>query len=460
PAVIELAMVAGILWSLFDWTYPLVVVVTIAAYLAWTFGITEWRLNFRRTMNTHDAEANTKAIDSLINYETVKYFGNEAHEASRFDRAHTAYENAAVKSHASLSLLNIGQGATITLGLVIMMAMAGHGIVRGTMTPGDFVLVNTYLIQIFLPLNFLGMVYREIKQSIVDMEIMFNLGDTTPEIADAPDAPALALAGGTVRFEGVHFGYGADREVLKGVTLEVPAGETLAIVGSSGAGKSTIARLLFRFYEVTGGRVTIDGQDIRTVTQDSLRRAIGVVPQDTVLFNDTIGYNVAYGRPDAPWEEVEQAAKLASIHDFVMGLKDGYDTKVGERGLKLSGGEKQRVAIARTILKDPGILIFDEATSQLDSHTEKDIQAALARVSTGRTTLIIAHRLSTVIHANKIVVLDGGKVVEEGTHAGLLGAEGRYATLWRKQQEATRLENRLEETIMDPDTGIESRHNI
>ncbi|WP_413205763.1 ABCB family ABC transporter ATP-binding protein/permease [Rhodospirillum sp. A1_3_36] len=458
PALIELVMVAGILWSLFDWTYPLVVMVTIAAYLAWTFGITEWRLSFRRTMNTHDAEANTKAIDSLINYETVKYFGNEAHEASRFDRALTAYENAAVKSHASLSLLNIGQGATITIGLVIMMAMAGHGIVKGTMTPGDFVLVNTYLIQIFLPLNFLGMVYREIKQSIVDMEIMFNLGDTAPEIADGPNASALALSGGTVRFEDVHFGYGADREVLKGVTLEVPAGETLAIVGSSGAGKSTIARLLFRFYEVTGGRVTIDGQDIRTVTQDSLRRAIGVVPQDTVLFNDSIGYNIAYGRPDAPWEEVERAAKLASIHDFVMGLPEGYASKVGERGLKLSGGEKQRVAIARTILKDPGILIFDEATSQLDSHTEKDIQAALARVSTGRTTLIIAHRLSTVIHANKIVVLDGGKVVEQGTHTGLLAAEGRYATLWHKQQEATRLEHRLEETVRDPDTDVESRH--
>jgi ATP-binding cassette subfamily B protein len=458
PAVIEVAMVAGILWSLFDWTYPLVVVVTIVAYLAWTFAITEWRLGFRRTMNTHDAEANTKAIDSLINYETVKYFGNEAHEAERFDRALTAYENAAVKSHASLSMLNLGQGTIITLGLVVIMALAGQGIVDGTLTPGDFVLVNTYMVQLFLPLNFLGMVYREIKQSIVDMEIMFGLGETIPEVTDRADAQPLALSGGTVRFEGVHFGYGADREVLKGVTLEVPAGHTLAIVGPSGAGKSTISRLLFRFYDVTGGRITIDDQDIRAVTQDSLRRAIGVVPQDTVLFNDTIGYNIAYGRPGATRAEIEEAARLASIHDFVQGLKDGYDTKVGERGLKLSGGEKQRVAIARTILKNPGILIFDEATSQLDSHTEKDIQGALAQVSVGRTTLIIAHRLSTVIHADKIVVLDGGRVVEQGTHAGLLAAEGRYAILWRKQQEATQLETRLEAAARDPDTNVESRH--
>jgi ATP-binding cassette subfamily B protein len=456
PAVIELVMVCAILWSLYDWTFAAAVVVTIAVYIVWTLAITDWRLSFRRTMNQHDAEANTKAIDSLLNYETVKYFGNEEHEARRFDRALTAYENAAVKSHGSLSLLNIGQGAIIAAGLVVIMSMAARGIVNGTMTAGDFVLVNTYLMQLYMPLNFLGMVYREIKQALVDMEVMFGLKDQPPEVADRPGAGALVVEGGTVRFEGVRFAYGPDRDVLRGIDLEVPAGRTVAIVGPSGAGKSTIGRLLYRFYDVTGGGVTIDGQDVRDVTQASLRRAIGVVPQDTVLFNDTIGYNIAYGNPDAPWEEVERAARLASLHDFVTSLPKGYDTTVGERGLKLSGGEKQRVAIARAILKDPAILLFDEATSQLDSHTEKDIQAALRQVSAGRTTLVIAHRLSTVIDADRIVVLEDGRVAETGTHQDLLGQGGRYAALWKKQQEAQDLEARLEVAARDPDTDREA----
>ncbi len=455
PAVIELVMVCAILWWMYDWTFALAIVGTIAAYILWTLAITDWRLSFRRTMNLHDAEANTKAIDSLLNYETVKYFGNEEHEARRFDRALMAYENAAVKSHGSLSILNMGQGTIIAVGLVVIMSMAGRGIVAGTMTPGDFVLVNTYLMQLYMPLNFLGMVYREIKQALVDMELMFGLRDQAPEVADNPDAPPMRIEGGTVRFEGVRFAYGPERDVLRGIDLEVPAGRTVAIVGPSGAGKSTIGRLLYRFYDVTAGRVTIDGQDVRAVTQASLRRAIGVVPQDTVLFNDTIGYNIAYGNPDAPWEEVERAARLASLHDFVSSLPKGYDTTVGERGLKLSGGEKQRVAIARAILKNPAILLFDEATSQLDSHTEKDIQAALRQVSRGRTTLVVAHRLSTVIDADRIAVLDDGRVAESGTHDELLALNGRYAGLWRKQQETRDLEERLSVAALDPDTDHE-----
>ncbi len=455
PAVIELIMVCAILWWMYDWTFAAAIVATMAAYILWTLAITDWRLSFRRTMNQHDAEANTKAIDSLLNYETVKYFGNEEHEARRFDRALMAYENAAVKSHGSLSILNMGQGAIIAVGLVVIMSMAGRGIVAGTMTPGDFVLVNTYLMQLYMPLNFLGMVYREIKQALVDMELMFGLRDQAPEVADKPDAPPMRIEGGTVRFEGVRFAYGPERDVLRGIDLEVPAGRTVAIVGPSGAGKSTIGRLLYRFYDVTAGRVTIDGQDVRAVTQASLRRAIGVVPQDTVLFNDTIGYNIAYGNPDAPWDEVERAARLASLHDFVSSLPKGYDTTVGERGLKLSGGEKQRVAIARAILKDPAILLFDEATSQLDSHTEKDIQAALRQVSRGRTTLVVAHRLSTVIDADRIAVLDDGRVAESGTHDELLALNGRYAGLWRKQQETRDLEERLSVAALDPDTDHE-----
>ncbi len=451
PSLIELAMVCGTLWWLFDWTFAAAIVVTIAVYVAWTLVITDWRVGFRRTMNRHDAEANTRAIDSLLNYETVKYFGNEEHEARRFDQALSAYEDAAVRSHSSLSLLNLGQGVIISTGLVTVMAMAGHGIVEGRMTPGDFVLVNTYLLQLYMPLNFLGMVYREIKQALVDMELMFSLSDEPPEVADVRDATDLRVTGGAVRFEGVGFGYGPDRTVLRGVDIMVPAGQTVALVGPSGAGKSTIGRLLFRFYDVAEGRVLIDGQDIRAVTQASLRQAIGVVPQETVLFNDTIGYNIAYGRPGATQAEVEQAARLAALHDFVAGLPDGYDTTVGERGLKLSGGEKQRVSIARAILKDPPVLLFDEATSQLDSHTEKEIQAALRRVSAGRTTLVIAHRLSTVVDADRIVVLDGGRVAESGTHQALLAQGGRYAALWARQQEARDLEVRLERAARDAD---------
>jgi len=458
PALIELTLVCGTLWWLFDWAFAVAVLATISAYVAWTMVVTDWRVGFRRTMNRHDAEANTKAIDSLLNYETVKYFGNEEHEASRFDRALTAYENAAVKSHASLSLLNLGQGVVIAGGLIVIMAMAGRGIVAGRMTPGDFVLVNTYMIQLFQPLTFLGMVYREIKQALVDMDLMFTLSDRRPEVADAPDAPDLIVTGGEVRFDAVRFGYGPDREVLRGVDITVPAGQRVALVGPSGAGKSTISRLLFRFYDVTGGRVLIDGQDLRAVTQASLRRAIGVVPQDTVLFNDTIGYNIAYGRPGATQEEIERAARLAALHDFVMTLPKGYDTTVGERGLKLSGGEKQRVSIARAILKDPPILLFDEATSHLDSLTEKDIQTALRHVSIGRTTLVIAHRLSTVVDADHIVVLEGGRVAESGTHQDLLALGGRYAALWARQQEARDLEDRLARAVQGPETdpGTES----
>jgi ATP-binding cassette subfamily B protein len=393
PTLLEIVLVCGILWSLFGIWYALVTFVCIGGYIAWTLVVTEWRTKFRRAMNETDNEAHTKAVDSLLNFETVKYFGNEAHEARRFDGALQAYEAAAVKSKVSLSLLNVGQGSIIGIGLIALMLMAGNGVVKGTMTIGDFVLVNAYLVQLFMPLNFLGFVYREIKQSLTDMENMFALLEERAEIGDRPDARPLVADGGEVVFDDLSFAYDPRRPVLDDVSFTVPPGKTVAIVGASGAGKSTISRLLYRFYDATSGRITIDGQDIRDVTQDSLRAAIGIVPQDTVLFNDTIFYNIAYGRPGATPSEVEQAAKLARIHDFVVGLPDGYDSTVGERGLKLSGGEKQRVAIARTILKAPRILLFDEATSALDTHTEKEIQASLREVSAGRTTLIIAHRL-------------------------------------------------------------------
>ena len=436
PTLVEITLVCGILWSLYGIWFSVVTFVAVAAYIAFTVLFTEWRLKYRRAMNESDSEANTKAIDSLLNYETVKYFGNEEHEAQRYDSSMQRYEKAAVKSLTTLSMLNIGQGFIIAAGLTAVLLMGAVRVADGTMSIGAFAAVNLYLMQLFQPLNFLGFVYREIKQSLVDMESMFGLLDVNREVADAPGAPELAVTGGVVRFDAVMFGYDARRPILKGVSFAVPAGRKVAIVGPTGAGKSTISRLLFRFYDVDGGAITIDGQDIRGVTQKSLRAAIGIVPQDTVLFNDTIFYNIRYGRPDATPAEIEAAARLAQVHDFVMGLPDGYDTKVGERGLKLSGGEKQRVAIARTILKDPRILLFDEATSALDTHTEKDIQAALRLVSKDRTTLVIAHRLSTVVDADEIIVLDQGRIAERGRHAELLARGGMYAGLWARQQEA------------------------
>ena len=444
PTILEVLLVCGILWWLFGVWYAAVTFVCIAGYIAWTVIVTEWRTRYRRTMNRSDSEAHTKAIDSLLNFETVKYFGNEAHETRRFDSALQTYEAAAVKSKVTLSLLNIGQGVIIAIGLTALMLMAGFGVAAGRLTIGDFVMVNSYLIQLYLPLNFLGFVYREIKQSLTDMEQMFTLLDVAAEVEDRPDARPLAVAGGAIVFEDVRFAYDARRTVLNGISFTVPAGRSLAIVGPSGAGKSTISRLLYRFYDVTAGRILIDGQDVRTVTQASLRATIGIVPQDTVLFNDTIFYNIAYGLPGATPTEVEAAARLARIHDFVMAQPDGYNTTVGERGLKLSGGEKQRVAIARTILKQPAILLFDEATSALDTHTEKEIQASLREVSAGRTTLAIAHRLSTVVDADEIVVLDAGRIVERGRHLDLLAAGGAYAAMWKRQQQVEEAREVLE----------------
>nr|WP_162600095.1 ABC transporter ATP-binding protein/permease [Azospirillum sp. TSH58] len=437
PTLVEITLVCVILWRMFDGWFALATFATVGSYIAYTFFVSEWRIQFRRAMNETDNKANTKAVDSLLNYETVKYFGNEGHEARRYDQALASYEQAAVKSQRSLSLLNIGQSAIISLGLAVVMGMAARGIVNGTMTLGDFVLVNTYLLQLYQPLNFFGVVYREIKQALIDVESMVTLLSVDREVADRPGAPALAITGGELRFDGVEFGYDPRRPILKGVGFTVPAGRTVAIVGPSGAGKSTIGRLLFRFYDVSGGRILIDGQDIREVTQQSLRGAIGIVPQDTVLFNDTVYYNIAYGRPGASPAEVEQAARLAHIHNFIMALPDGYETTVGERGLKLSGGEKQRVAIARTILKNPAILLFDEATSALDTHTEREIQANLREVSRGRTTLVIAHRLSTVIDADEILVMEAGRVIERGRHMELLSRGGAYAALWARQQESS-----------------------
>jgi ABC-type transport system involved in Fe-S cluster assembly fused permease/ATPase subunit len=436
PTIVEMLLVTAILWNLYDFSFAAVIFGTIVVYIALTLAITEWRTKYVRQMNETDAEANTKAIDSLLNFETVKYFGNEEHEADRFDRSRQRYERAAIRSKATLSTLNIGQGVVIAIGLVLVMIMAGQGVVEGRMTVGDFVLVNTYLVQLYMPLNFLGFVYREIRQSLVNMEQMFSLLNIHTEIADRPDAKPLQVSQGVVEFSNVDFRYEANRAILHDISFRVPAGQTVAIVGPSGAGKSTISRILFRFYDVAAGSVAIDGQDIRNVTQKSLRAAIGIVPQDTVLFNDTIYYNIAYGRPSASKEEVEQAAHLARIHDFIVSLPDGYNAMVGERGLKLSGGEKQRVAIARTILKNPPILLFDEATSALDTQTEREIQNSLKEVSRARTTLVIAHRLSTVVDADEIIVLAQGRIVERGRHAELLARTGIYAAMWRRQQEA------------------------
>jgi ATP-binding cassette subfamily B protein len=436
PTLVEIVVVAVILWVMFDISFSAIIMASLGIYIAFTLLFTEWRLRFRRQMNETDQEANTKAVDSLLNFETVKYFGNEAHEARRYDGAMQRYERAYVRSEVTLNALNFGQQAIIALGLTAVMLLAAYRVAHGQMTVGDFVLVNTYLLQLFQPLNFLGFAYREIKQGLTDMEAMFRLLREEREVADAPDARPLHAHAGEVRFEDVRFGYRPDREILKGVSFTVPPGRTLAIVGPTGAGKSTISRLLFRFYDVNQGAVRIDGQDVRGVTQDSLRQAIGVVPQDTVLFNDTIRYNIAYGRPGASQEEIEQAAKLAQVHDFVLRLPDGYDTRVGERGLKLSGGEKQRVAIARTLLKDPRLLILDEATSALDTHTEQEIQSALRNAARGRTTLVIAHRLSTVVDADEIIVLQDGRIAERGSHGALIARDGLYAEMWRRQSEA------------------------
>lgn len=438
PTLLEIGLVATVLLSKYDLRFAAVTFATLGAYVLFTLIITEWRMVFRRTMNQMDSKANTRAIDSLLNYETVKYFCNESFEARRYDENLHSWEDAAVRNQTSLAALNAGQSAIVAAGVTILMVLAAQGVVDGALTLGDLVLVNAYMIQLYMPLHFLGFVYREIKHSLADMEKMFGLLEEPREVEDRPGAPDLEPNGGAIRFEAVDFSYEPRRAILHQVGFSIPAGRTVAVVGPSGAGKSTLARLLFRFYDVTGGRILVNGQDIREVTQHSLRAAIGIVPQDTVLFNDTIYYNIRYGRPDAGPEEIMEAARAAHIHDFIVGLPDGYDSLVGERGLKLSGGEKQRVAIARAILKNPVILIFDEATSALDSASEQAIQRELERIAIDRTTLVIAHRLSTVTHAHQILVMDGGRIVEQGNHEQLLDLKGFYARMWALQQQEER----------------------
>jgi ATP-binding cassette subfamily B protein len=443
PTIIELALIVGVLMWQFDWRYVLAIMITVTVYMTYTYHATEWRIGIRRRMNDSDTDANIKAIDSLLNYETVKYFSAEQREAERYDKSMARYEDASVKAYTSLAVLNAGQAVIFTFGLAAAMVMCAYEIQAGTKTVGDFVLINAMMIQLYQPLNFMGMVYREIKQAVTDIELMFSILAREPEIKDVAGAAPLNVTSGTIRFENVHFAYEPERGILKGISFDVPAGKTVAVVGPSGAGKSTISRLLFRFYDLAGGRILIDGQDIARVTQASLRQAIGMVPQDTVLFNDTIRYNIRYGRWEASNTEVEEAARLAQIDGLIRLAPKGYETEVGERGLKLSGGEKQRVAIARTILKAPPILVLDEATSALDSHTEKEIQDALERVSKGRTTLVIAHRLSTIVGADEIIVLDQGEIVERGTHFALLDANGLYASMWNRQREAEEAREKL-----------------
>jgi ATP-binding cassette, subfamily B, heavy metal transporter len=447
PTALEIAMVCGVLAYSFGWLYVVVIAATIVTYLWFTYWATERRIGIRRTMNEADNDAGTKAIDSLLNFETVKYFGNEEHEARRYDKSMAVYEKAAVRTWVSLAVLNAGQAAIYSVGLTVVMLMAGMSILKGTSTIGDFVMINALMIQLYMPLNFIGSSYREIKQGLIDVEGMFGILRQNAEIADKPGAPAFKPAKGEIVFENVSFSYDVARPILKNISLRVPAGKTVAIVGPSGAGKSTISRLLFRFYDITGGRILIDGQNIADVTQASLRKAIGMVPQDTVLFNDTIRYNIRYGRPDATDVEVEEAAKMAQIHNFVMSLPQTYDAMVGERGLKLSGGEKQRVSIARTILKGPPILVLDEATSALDSLTEQDIQEALRGVSRNRTTVVIAHRLSTVVEADEIIVLEKGEIAERGTHKALLLKKGLYHDMWNRQQQADEARRKLKENL-------------
>ena len=458
PTVLEFALTALVVYISYGWHYMSVVAITVGLYTWFTIKASNWRISIRREMNESDTEANTRAIDSLLNYETVKYFGNEDLEAKRFDSSMAGYEKAAIKTWISLGWLNFGQAVIFGAGMAVMMLMSAYEVMHGTQTLGDFVFINALLMQLSIPLNFIGSIYREVRQGLTDIEAMFDLLDVKQEVTDAPDAKPLIVKEGEIRFNHVEFSYDTNRQILKDIDFSVPAGKTVAIVGPSGAGKSTISRLLFRFYDVQKGSITIDGQDIRSVTQKSLRNAIGMVPQDTVLFNDTIAYNIRYGRPDASDEEVKKAAEMAQIGDFIAQLPDGYQSMVGERGLKLSGGEKQRVAIARTILKAPPILILDEATSALDTATELEIQYALDVVSRGRTTLVVAHRLSTIISADKILVLKGGRIIERGKHDELLAKGGLYASMWHKQLEASKAEEQLRKIREEDELGIVSHH--